>query len=652
MKWNDVETAQISTRSPEIRASGFFDHSSFVIRHYSLLSFAGLLATLAPAFAAEPIKLHPDNPHYFLWRGQPTILITSAEHYGAVLNLDFDYAKYLDTLAADKLNLTRTFTGGAYVEPQGAFNIARNTLAPAPGRFICPWARSDEPGYANGGNKFDLDRWDEAYFKRLRESTAHASRRGIVVEMNLFCPFYEETQWKLSPFNAANNVNGLGHVGRTNVYTLDRHGGLLAVQEKMVRRIVAELREFDNVYYEICNEPYFGGVTMAWQHHMADVILEAQKLGRSSAQAGSAVQLISQNIANNTARIEKPHPAISVFNFHYAAPPDAVAMNFQLNKVIGDNETGFRGTNDAPYRMEAWDFILAGGGLYNNLDYSFTVGHEDGTFVYPANQPGGGNPTFRKQMRALRDFIYSFDFVRMHPDNSVIKGGVPPGLTARALVEPGKAYALYLRPSLTTQFSARWTGQVEPKFSEEYTFYTISNDGARLWINGRQIINDWNEHGEQENAGKITLEAGRKYDVKLEYFYNGGSAAMKLLWASSSQAKQPVPSSQLWLPGGSGNGLKGEYFTGQDFERPWQTRDDPQVNFAWGSRSPFPVPAHAGEATLEIELPPGSYKAEWFDTKSGAVAKTEDLKHPGGIRKLASPTFAEDIALGVKAVSR
>jgi hypothetical protein len=126
-------------------------------------------------------------------------------------------------------------------------------------------------------------------------------------------------------------------------------------------------------------------------------------------------------------------------------------MNYHLNKVIGENETGFHGTNDAPYRMEGWDFIVAGGGLYNNLDYSFTVGHEDGTFVSPAKQPGGGNPVFRKQMRVLRDFSNGFDFIRMKPDNSVLKDGAPPGLTARALVQPGRAYAIYLRPAPVKQ---------------------------------------------------------------------------------------------------------------------------------------------------------------------------------------------------------
>ena len=115
----------------------------------ALTAFALIVAASPPANSQPeaqgrptPLALHPDNPHYFLWRGEPTILITSGEHYGAVMNLDFDYRKYLDTLAADGLNYTRVFSG-AYVEPQGAFNIARNTLAPADGRFLAPWARSD-----------------------------------------------------------------------------------------------------------------------------------------------------------------------------------------------------------------------------------------------------------------------------------------------------------------------------------------------------------------------------------------------------------------------------------------------------------------------------------------------------------------------------
>src|SRR5438876_6306919 len=150
----------------------------------------------------EPLRLHPENPHYFLFRGKPTILITSDEHYGAVLNLDFDFVKYLDALAAHRLNHTRTWVG-TYREIPGSFNITDNTLAPQPGRYVCPWARSDAPGYSHGGNKFDLTKWDDAYFARLKEFMRQASKRGVVVEMNLWCPNYNNDKkdllWKASP---------------------------------------------------------------------------------------------------------------------------------------------------------------------------------------------------------------------------------------------------------------------------------------------------------------------------------------------------------------------------------------------------------------------------------------------------------------------
>lgn len=395
--------------------------------------------------AAEPIRLHPDNPHYFQWRGKPTVLVTSAEHYGALLNLEFDYIKYFNTLARDRLNLTRVFSG-AYCEDPTAFRITRNTLAPAAGKLIAPWARSRTPGYANGGNKFDLTQWDPAYFRRLKDLVAQAGRRGIVIEFTFFCPFYRDDMWVRSPLHAGNNVNGLGGVRREEVYTLDRHGGLLAIQEAMVRRIVAELADADNILWEICNEPYTGKETrlaaLDWEHRIADVIVEAER-----AAGVSRPRLITQNIANGRKKIENPHPAVSVFNFHYAHPPDAVTMNYGLNKVIGDNETGFKRTADAHYRMEAWEFLLAGGALYNNLDYSFTAGNEDGNFAYPEKTPGGGNPGFRRQMRVLADFMNSFDFVRMRPDPSVVTAGVPDKGRFQALVEPGRQYALYLKGS-------------------------------------------------------------------------------------------------------------------------------------------------------------------------------------------------------------
>ena len=402
-----------------------------------------LTCACAAAIPSVPISLHPENPHYFLWRGKPTVLITSGEHYGALLNRAFNYKRYFATLQSHGLNLTRTFSG-AYCEPVGAFKIVRNTLAPAAGDLICPWARTDSPGYANGGNKFDLTKWDPEYFQRLRNFVSEANRHGIVVELVLFCPFYKDGMWDLSPMNVRNNVNGIGNMARTEVYTLG-HEDLLAVQDAMVRRIVEALKDFDNLYYEICNEPYFGGVTEEWQDHIAGVIVEAESRFANK-------HLIAQNIANKSKKVEKPNPHVSIFNFHYAKPPVAVGENYHLDKAIGDDETGFAGEDRVkPYRLEGWDFILAGGAVYSHLDYSFTVGHEDGTAEIDA--PGGGGPELRNQLQILSKFIHGFDFIRMKPDNSIIKGTLPKGVTVRALCERGRSYALYVKGNRLAKLS-------------------------------------------------------------------------------------------------------------------------------------------------------------------------------------------------------
>lgn len=430
-----------------------------------------LLCLLAPAvlaFGAEPIKLHPENSHYLLWRGKSTVLITSGEHYGGVLNADFNYKKYFQTLQSHGFNLTRTFSG-AYCEPSGAFKIENNTLAPAKERFICPWARSDTPGCANGGNKLDLTEWDPAYFARLRDFVGEASKCGIVVELVLFCPFYEDQMWDLSPMSAANNINGIGTMKRTEVYTL-KYPELLAIQDAMVRKIVEELKDFDNLYYELCNEPYFGGVTLEWQNHIAEVIIKAEA-------SLKAKHLIAQNIANKTKKVVEPNPKVSIFNFHYGKPPIAVAENYGLNKVIADDETGFAGSDPEPYRREGWDFIIAGGAVYDNLDYSFTVGHEDGTSKI--NAPGGGGPALRRQLEILKDFINSFDFTRMKPDTSIIKSTLPQNATARALVQEGRAYAIYVNGANVAELSlklpagayrAEWVNTKTGKIDKEETF--------------------------------------------------------------------------------------------------------------------------------------------------------------------------------------
>ncbi|HEX8684836.1 MAG TPA: PA14 domain-containing protein, partial [Pyrinomonadaceae bacterium] len=101
------------------------------------------------------------------------------------------------------------------------------------------------------------------------------------------------------------------------------------------------------------------------------------------------------------------------------------------------------------------------------------------------------------------------------------------------------------------EFSVRWTGMVVPRYSEEYTFYTTSDDGVRLWVDGQLIIDKWFDQGATEWSGKITLEAGRQYSIKMEFYDRFWGAVAQLRWSSLSQAKEIVPQSRLlpcWKP--------------------------------------------------------------------------------------------------------
>jgi len=95
-------------------------------------------------------------------------------------------------------------------------------------------------------------------------------------------------------------------------------------------------------------------------------------------------------------------------------------------------------------------------------------------------------------------------------------------------------------------FSVRWTGHVKPLYSETYTFYTTTDDGVRLWVDNTLIVDKWVDQGPTEWSGTISLTAGTKYDIKMEYYENTGGAAAQLRWSSASQAKEIIPASQLY----------------------------------------------------------------------------------------------------------
>ncbi|HEY8659630.1 MAG TPA: hypothetical protein VIL78_11370 [Hanamia sp.] len=424
----------------------------------ALICFYGML-TIVQTASAQALKLLPSNPHYFLYQNKPLVIVGSGEHYGSVINIAFNYEKYLQTLHTDGLNTTRLFMG-AYYEKPGAFGIEHNTLAPDEQTLLLPWQKTQD--------KYDLGKWNEAYFKRLHDFMLKAAQNGVIVEVNLFSAYYG-SGWAYHPFNGNNNVNGTPKDLPANKVNTLENGSILNFQKQYVVKLVDALNEFDNFYFEIQNEPWSDNKdtvligndyaskdelkqpgnfwkntlevtsekSMRWQKTVSEWIVgEENKLKNK--------HLISQNIANFGQPVFTSDPDISIYTFHYAKP-DAVRINYGLNKVIGFNETGFAGKEDITYRRQAWRFMMSGGGLFGQLDYSFSTGHEDGTDD-ANNAPGGGSVSLRKSFKVLKNFIQALDLSTLKPDASFIDHVA--GAFAYSM-KTSRSYVIYIEPMLS-----------------------------------------------------------------------------------------------------------------------------------------------------------------------------------------------------------
>jgi len=100
-----------------------------------------------------------------------------------------------------------------------------------------------------------------------------------------------------------------------------------------------------------------------------------------------------------------------------------------------------------------------------------------------------------------------------------------------------------------SDYTVRWTGKIAAKYSETYTLYATADDGVRVWINHRLVIDDWSLHAATEFSNKFTFKAGEQYPVKVEYLESaGGAALVRLYWSSPSQPKEYVPEDAFFYP--------------------------------------------------------------------------------------------------------
>jgi hypothetical protein len=98
----------------------------------------------------------------------------------------------------------------------------------------------------------------------------------------------------------------------------------------------------------------------------------------------------------------------------------------------------------------------------------------------------------------------------------------------------------------TVNYTVRWTGMVQPAFNETYTFWTTTDDGVRLWVNGQLLVDHWSPQSPTAWSGSFALQAGHLYPIEMDYFQAGGGAVAQLAWSSPSTTQSLIPRTQLY----------------------------------------------------------------------------------------------------------
>jgi len=375
--------------------------------------------------AAGPLRLHPDNPRYFTDGSGRAILLVGAHTWNNLQDMGetdpppaFDWDAYLDFLGNHNHNFVRMWRWELTIWNTGPNYGNRHHFCEPH-----PWPRTG-PGLAlDGKPKFDLSRFDDAYFGRLRSRLESAGERGIYVSIMLFEGWgmqFVENGWAAHPFNPANNVNGIGSDPNGDGKGLEVHElvdpQMTAVQEAYVRHVIDTVNDLDNVLYEISNENH--PPSTEWQYHMIRFIHDYERT--------------------------KPRQHPVGMTFQYQGGSNQALFDSPADWISPNPEGGY---NDAPPPADGSKVII------NDTDHLWGIGGNQ-AWVYKT-LCRGMNPIFmdpydgriletddkweaiRRALGYARTLAERIDLAHMTPRGDLASTGF-------CLAKPGEEYVIYL----------------------------------------------------------------------------------------------------------------------------------------------------------------------------------------------------------------
>ncbi|MEV4319509.1 hypothetical protein [Actinocrispum sp. NPDC049592] len=413
----------------------------------------------------DPLTVSADNPRYLtpLSGAQRAVYLTGSHiwnnfHDGmgpaGTAPKDLDYGAYLDFLAARGHNFIRLWRW-EHFRSQAAGGAFELNMTPQ------PWRRDDS-------GRFDLSRFDPAYFRRLRERVEAAGDRGMYVAVMLFdgwalhlSPALDNVEGH--PFHAANNINGVGITSILDHQVLPLDPAVQALQEDYLRQVVDTVHDLPNVLYEVANESSGGGAADAemaavlgvpsgtdwgdstgWQYWVIEFVKDYERQqGYQPRPVGMTMQFpVPDQAKVNAPLFDGPADWISPGFDDDLFRDGAPVSRWWLDPPAADGRKVLITDSDhvAPGHAEpvwVWKAFLRG---HNPIlmDYGLIDGTD------PAGDPSPGAPPFaafepaRHAMGDTRRYAETIDLISMMPRGDLTSTGY-------ALADPGAEY-LILHP--------------------------------------------------------------------------------------------------------------------------------------------------------------------------------------------------------------
>ena len=405
-----------------------------------------------------PLKRSADNPNYFTDNTGKAIFLTGShtwENFQDITSEEnlprFDWAEYLDMMESKHHNFMRFWV---WEHPHGSsWSTMPITIDPM------PYPRTGKDRAFDGKPKFDVAKWNEAYFTRIRERVIDAGKRDIYVSIMLF------QGWSLNkmgikgtdpfnshPFNAANNINkvdvrdkGIDRDGQPTLHSLENKA-VLALQEAYVKKVIETVNDLDNVLYEIINE----GGTIDWCYHMINFIhdAEAKMPSQHMVGLGSRVGLpmLNKVLWDSPADYISPTWEPPAWAAPGSSAIDDYGNNPPVNKadkvciIDSDHLWGYgghyvwawksfmRGLN--PIFMDSWKRI-PGRMTPKEMDFAFVTGD-----IVKLDRDYPDYAMLRDHMGYINDLARRIDLKNMKPRSDL-------STTHYCLANPGEEYVIY-----------------------------------------------------------------------------------------------------------------------------------------------------------------------------------------------------------------